>query len=68
MPSLVNIWRICELLIIAGLLVRAQYTYVDLEKKNHKLITKVVDECVTNTPVWFRKYRIEQEDQYLQRF
>ena len=39
---------------------QASSMYVDLEKRNHKLISKVVDECVLNTPLWFKKYRDTQ--------
>lgn len=45
------------LLVVASCLYRAQTSYVDLEKKNHKLIRKVVDQSVLNTPLWFKKYR-----------
>lgn len=36
---------------------RARANFVDFEKQSHRLINKVVDECVINTPLWFKKYR-----------
>ena len=49
--------RTLVLLVLLWHLRQAKMSYIDLEKRNHKLINEVVDNCVLNTPQWFKKYR-----------
>ena len=51
--------RTITLFVIACLIVHCNSSYIDYEKKSCKLIEKVVDECIDNTPVWFKKYKEE---------
>jgi hypothetical protein len=44
---------------LALTLARATSQYIDLEKANHQMLSRVLEESVDKTPVWFGKYKSE---------
>ena len=54
--------RTAVLLILAYFIKKANSTYVNYEKKNNELLNKVVSNCVESTPLWFKKYKDNEND------
>ena len=49
--------RTLVLLTLVYFLHKAHSSYINLDQQNHQLISKVVNNAVDQTPLWFRKFR-----------